>query len=94
MEEGKEIALVLTEGDLQGRYHQANDCPIARALKRKFPNSQSISGGPWVARVDTYTFWINQDDEDKLAHPKDHGEMLPGNTVRLTPQQTVTCDCC
>lgn len=94
MEEGKEITLTLTKHDLEGKFMYASDCPIARALKRKFPNETLIDGGPFVARVGEYRFRINQDDENKLCNPKFWGEALPGDTVRLTPLQTVTCDCC
>lgn len=94
MEEGKEIELVLTEHDLEGKYNDFRDCPIARALKRKFPNHHYVSGGPWTAKVDNYQFTINHDDEHKLAIPETYGKILPGGPVRLTPLQTVTCDCC
>lgn len=94
MEEGKEIALVLTEHDLEGSFIHAEDCPIARALQRKFLNAKYIQGGPIIAKVDDYRFRINHEDENKLCNPAFYGETLPGDTVRLTPLQTVTCDCC
>lgn len=60
------LTLFLTEWDLRGDYIDSYDCPIARALKRMFPNAESISGGPIHAVIDGVTWVIDFYDESAV----------------------------
>lgn len=42
------MIITILPQDLKGNYYNAHDCPLARAMKRKFPKNDVIVGGTFL----------------------------------------------